>query len=208
MKTEDAKEIIACLPKGRTVYPYHRDRYAVQLLEFVVDGHRELRRVEEQLAHTADPNEQARLHAAFEDLDGYSAHAKAGEILHGLGFSDQELQTPYAEFSGGWRIRLHLAQALMSPCDLLLLDEPTNHLDLEAIMWLEGWLARFPGTVLVIAHDRAFLDACTDHTLYLSNQSGRMYSGNYSSCERQRAEYLEQQQALSSKREAQAAQGN
>ena len=77
------------------------------------------------------------MHAAFDDLDGNSAHAKAGEILHGLGFSDQELQTPYAEFSGGWRIRLHLAQALMSPCDLLLLDEPTNHLDLEAIMWLQ-----------------------------------------------------------------------
>lgn len=174
-------------------------------LEFVVDGHQRLREVEHQLERTSDANQQAALHVQFDDLDGYSAHARAGEILHGLGFAEQDFAKPYAAFSGGWRIRLHLAQALMNPCDLLLLDEPTNHLDLEAIMWLEGWLARFPGTVLVIAHDRAFLDACTDHTLYLSNQSGRMYSGNYSACERQRAEYLEQQQALRAKRDAQAA---
>jgi ATP-binding cassette subfamily F protein 3 len=174
-------------------------------LEFAVDGHHRLRQTEEALKHTSDPHEQARLHAAYDDLGGYSAHARAGEILHGLGFAEQDFEKPYAEFSGGWRIRLHLAQALMNPCDLLLLDEPTNHLDLEAIMWLESWLARFSGTVLVIAHDRAFLDACTNHTLYLSHQSGRMYSGNYSACERQRAEYLEQQQALGAKRDAQAA---
>jgi len=174
-------------------------------LEFVVDGHQRLREVERLLEQTGEAQAQAALHAQFDDLDGYAAHARAGEILHGLGFAEANFDKPYAAFSGGWRIRLHLAQALMNPCDLLLLDEPTNHLDLEAIMWLEGWLARFPGTVLLIAHDRAFLDACTDHTLYLSNQSGRMYSGNYSACERQRAEYLEQQQALRAKRDAQAA---
>jgi len=174
-------------------------------LAFVVDGDRRLREVEARLSHTEDPNLQARLHSEFDDLGGYTANARAGQILHGLGFSESEFERPYAEFSGGWRIRLHLAQALMSPCDLLLLDEPTNHLDLEAIMWLEGWLKRFAGTVLVIAHDRAFLDACTDHTLYLSGQSGRIYTGNYSSCEQQRAEYLSQQQALRARRDAQAA---
>lgn len=174
-------------------------------LAFVVDGDRRLREVETRLSHTKDPNLQARLHSEFDDLGGYTANARAGQILHGLGFSESEFERPYAEFSGGWRIRLHLAQALMSPCDLLLLDEPTNHLDLEAIMWLEGWLKRFAGTVLVIAHDRAFLDACTDHTLYLSGQSGRIYTGNYSSCEQQRAEYLSQQQALRARRDAQAA---
>ena len=174
-------------------------------LEYVVDGHAALRAVEKQLETCSDANKQAQLLTEYQDLGGYEAHARAGEILYGLGFAKDTFTKPFAEFSGGWRIRLNLAQALMSPCDLLLLDEPTNHLDLEAIMWLEGWLSRFDGTVLVIAHDRAFLDACTDHTLYLSNGSGRMYSGNYSSCERQRAEYLEQQMALNAKRDAQKA---
>lgn len=174
-------------------------------IEFVIDGDHRLREIETALAETTDPHSQARLHSEFEDLDGYSAHARAGEILHGLGFLEQDFNKPYTEFSGGWRIRLHLAQALMSPCELLLLDEPTNHLDLEAILWLENWLNRFQGTALIIAHDRAFLDACTDQTLYLSNQSGQLYRGNYSACERQRAEHLEQQQAMRVKRDAQAA---
>jgi len=174
-------------------------------LEYVVDGHKTLRAIEEQLTTCTDPSREAQLHANFQDLGGYEAHARAGEILHGLGFSQTDFDKSYAAFSGGWRIRLNLAQALMTPCDLLLLDEPTNHLDLEAIMWLEGWLARFEGTALVIAHDRAFLDASTDHTLYLSNQSGRLYSGNYSACERQRAEYLQQQMALTAKQATQKA---
>jgi ATP-binding cassette, subfamily F, member 3 len=174
-------------------------------LEYVVDGHAALRKTEHELAKCSEPNRQAQLLAEYQDLGGYEAHAKAGEILHGLGFAKDDFDKGYATFSGGWRIRLNLAQALMNPCDLLLLDEPTNHLDLEAIMWLESWLARFDGTVLVIAHDRAFLDACTDHTLYLSGQSGRLYSGNYSSCERQRAEYMEQQQAMGAKQAAQRA---
>jgi len=174
-------------------------------LAFVVDGDARVRDIEQRLHHTTDPENLARLHADYQDVGGYEAEARAGEILHGLGFTSTDFDKPYAAFSGGWRIRLNLAQALMTPCELLLLDEPTNHLDLEAIMWLEGWLTRFPGTVMVIAHDRAFLDACTDQTIYLSNQSGRLYNGNYSSCERQRAEHLEQQAAIRAKRDAQAA---
>lgn len=174
-------------------------------LEYVVDGHAELRRVEDRLETTTDPAALATLHTEYADLNGYEAHARAGEILYGLGFSGDEFDKPFAEFSGGWRIRLNLAQALMSPCDLLMLDEPTNHLDLEAIMWLENWLKRFQGTVLIIAHDRSFLDACTDHTLYLTAKSGRLYNGNYSSCERQRAEQMEQEAAMQSKQQAQAA---
>lgn len=178
-------------------------------LDYVVDGHRKLREVEAQLEATRDSEAQAlnhlELHTQYEDLGGYEAEAKAGEILSGLGFSTDDFSKPFADFSGGWRIRLNLAQALMSPCDLLLLDEPTNHLDLETIMWLEQWLKRFTGTVLIIAHDRAFLDASSDHTLYLSQRSGRLYSGNYSSCERQRGEQLAQEQAVQAKQQAQAA---
>ena len=174
-------------------------------LEYVVDGHQQLRKVEEALAHTQEPNKLAQLHADFQDLGGYEAHAKAGEIMSGLGFSSEDTNKPYREFSGGWRIRLNLAKALMTPCDLLLLDEPTNHLDLEAIMWLENWLMRFEGTILLIAHDRAFLDACASHTLYLTNRSGQLFTGNYSSCENQRAERMAQDLAVQVKVEAQAA---
>ncbi len=174
-------------------------------LDYVIDGHKALREVEAELAATTDPHALARLHAKVADLGGYEAEATAASILHGLGFKQADFAKPYAAFSGGWRIRLNLARALMTPCDLLLLDEPTNHLDLETIMWLERWLARFPGTVMMIAHDRSFLDACANHTLYLSHGTGKLYSGNYSSCERQRAEHLEQQKAAQAKRDAQAA---
>lgn len=195
------------MPAGWTVGYMEQEAEVTErpALEYVVDGHSELRRVEQKLHSTQDADQLAQLHVDFQDLGGYEAQARAGEILSGLGFAADELDKPYRAFSGGWRIRLNLAQALMTPCDLLLLDEPTNHLDLEAIMWLEGWLSRFPGTVIVIAHDRAFLDACADHTLYLANQSGQLYSGNYSACERQRVEQLEQEQAVRVKNEAQAA---
>ena len=129
--------------------------------------------------------------------------AKAGEILNGLGFDDQVVHEPYASFSGGWRIRLNLAQALMCPSDLLLLDEPTNHLDLEAILWLEGWLNRFPGAMLIIAHDRAFLDSTATSVMHLAGNGGKLYKGNYSAFERQRAAELERQQAIAAKHRAQ-----
>ncbi len=174
-------------------------------LEFVIDGDQELRATEAAIANTEDPERLAELHARLQDLGGYEATARAGEILYGLGFSSADLEKPFSAFSGGWRIRLNLAQALMARSDLLLLDEPTNHLDLETIIWLERWLLRFPGTVLIIAHDRAFLDACAQHTLYLSGNTGRLYAGNYSSCERQRAERAILEQARQTKQAQQAA---
>ena len=172
-------------------------------LDYVIDGDRELRRVEDQIAETEDPEKLANLYSLYEDLGGYQAMAKAGEILNGLGFDDQVVHEPYASFSGGWRIRLNLAQALMCPSDLLLLDEPTNHLDLEAILWLEGWLNRFPGAMLIIAHDRAFLDSTATSVMHLAGNGGKLYKGNYSAFERQRAAELERQQAMAAKHQAQ-----
>ena len=172
-------------------------------LDYVIDGDRELRRAEAQIADTEDPEKLANLYSRYEDLGGYQATAKAGEILNGLGFDDQAVHQPYASFSGGWRIRLNLAQALMCPSDLLLLDEPTNHLDLEAILWLEGWLNRFPGAMLIIAHDRAFLDSTATSVMHLAGNGGKLYKGNYSAFERQRAAELERQQAMTAKHQAQ-----
>ena len=173
-------------------------------LEYVIDGHQALRRVEAKIERTEEPNQLATLHGQYEDLGGYESHARAGEILYGLGFSQEDTGKPFREFSGGWRIRLNLAQALMAPSDLLLLDEPTNHLDLEAILWLEKWLKGYQGTLVFIAHDRAFLDSTATHVLHLAGGSGRSYQGNYSTFERRRMEQLEQEQSLQAKRDAQA----
>ena len=166
-------------------------------LEFVLDGHRALRRVEAELAAAdpeGEPERVAELHMRFDDLSGYQAAAQAGAILHGLGFTPGEFNKPHAAFSGGWRIRLNLARTLMAPADLLLLDEPTNHLDLEATLWLEGWLRRFPGTLMVIAHDREFLDRATAHSLHIEEGRATLYRGGYSAFERQRADALARQQ--------------
>ena len=134
-------------------------------LDYVIDGHHALRAVERRLA-VAEANREdlalATLHTQYADLGGHEAEARAGEILHGLGFQGSDFSRPFKAFSGGMRIRLNLGQALMAAADLLLLDEPTNHLDLETTLWLESWLARYPGTLLVIAHDRAFLDGVCD----------------------------------------------
>jgi ATP-binding cassette, subfamily F, member 3 len=176
-------------------------------LEYVMDGHRELRRVEHHIADAErrdDALELARLHGRFADLGGYEAQARAGEILNGLGFSGTEFQKPFSAFSGGWRIRLNLAQSLMAPADLLLLDEPTNHLDLDTTLWLESWLGRFAGTLLIIAHDRDFLDAVTDHIFHIHDGRADSYRGNYSSFERQRAEALSHQLAAFEKQQAEA----
>ena len=188
------------------------DESSRSALDYVIDGDVELRKVEAQIAEAEQAGnaqdagdaaaQLATLHMRLEDLQGYDAQARAAEILHGLGFSQEELHKPYHQFSGGWRIRINLARALMCPSDLLLLDEPTNHLDLEAIFWLEGWLKKFQGTVLLIAHDRQFLDNCCDVTVYLTAKSGRLYSGNYSSCERQRAEHAAAQQSAEARRMA------
>ncbi len=175
-------------------------------LDYVLDGHKPLRRVQRKLAHAERKGENlelAHLHAEYADVGGYEAEAQAGEILHGLGFAGVDFQRPFRDFSGGWRIRLNLAQALMSPCDLLLLDEPTNHLDLDTTLWLESWLQRFAGTLLIIAHDRTFLDAVTDHTLHLEHGHINTYRGNYSSFERQRADALAHQQTAYAKQQVQ-----
>ncbi len=177
-------------------------------LDYVIDGHRELRRAEQKLAQAearGDDMAIARCHSLLEDLGTYEAEARAGEILHGLGFKGSELTKPFAAFSGGWRIRLNLAQALMKPADLLLLDEPTNHLDMEATLWLETWLQRFPGTLLVIAHDRDFLDNVAGVTVHLHHGKADTYKGNYSSFERQRAEAMVLQQAAYKKQQREIA---
>lgn len=172
-------------------------------IDFVIDGHKALRDTEKSIAETQDPVKLANLYSRYDDQGGYQAAARAGEILYGLGFNVEETIKPYRDFSGGWRIRLNLAQALMAPSDMLLLDEPTNHLDLEAILWLENWLKRFQGALLIIAHDRAFLDSTVTQVLYLAGAEGKFYKGNYSSFERQRSEELEREQAMAVKHQMQ-----
>ncbi len=142
------------------------------------------------------------LHGRFGEIDGYTAPARAAQMMAGLGFSDAQLTLPVSSFSGGWRMRLNLARTLMSRSDLLLLDEPTNHLDLDAILWLEDWLKQYAGTLVLISHDRDFLDAITDHILHVENQKLILYTGNYSTFEQTRAERLAQQQQAFEKQQA------
>jgi len=177
-------------------------------IEYALDGNVGLRRVERGLAEAEaarDHDRLAALHAEYEQLEGYSARSRAARILAGLGFSNADLERPVAEFSGGWRMRLNLAQALLSPSDVLLLDEPTNHLDLDAVFWLEEWLRRYEGTVLLISHDREFLDATVDAICHLEARTLRLYKGNYSDFERQRAAFLAAQQATFDKQQRQIA---
>ncbi|MBZ0086577.1 MAG: ABC-F family ATP-binding cassette domain-containing protein [Thermomonas sp.] len=147
----------------------------------------------------------AQAHHRLEEVNGYDGTARAGRLLHGLGFPAETHEKPVADFSGGWRVRLNVARALMTPSDLLLLDEPTNHLDLDAVVWLEEWLKRYDGTLLVISHDREFLDNVTTHILHLHEGSAKLYSGNYTDFERQRAEHLRQQQIAHEKEQAERA---
>jgi ATP-binding cassette subfamily F protein 3 len=141
-------------------------------------------------------------HQRIDAMAGYDGRARAGRLLHGLGFKPSDHERPVAEFSGGWRARLNLARALMAPSDLLLLDEPTNHLDLDAVLWLEQWLRRYPRTLMVISHDREFMDGTVDHVLHLEQGGARLYAGNYSDFERQRAERLAQQQSAHAREQA------
>jgi len=187
---------------------------AAPAIEFVQDGDAELRSIERDLAaaeaaHDADPHAGgeaiALLHHRFEAIGGYAARSRAATLLSGLGFPADRHTDPVASFSGGWRMRLNLAQALMCRSDLLLLDEPTNHLDLEAVLWLEEWLRAYPGTLIVISHDRDFLDRVVGHVLHIENESARLYRGNYSDFERARAAELERQQALAGSQQREAA---
>jgi len=169
-------------------------------LDYVLDGDNELRRLEQDIATALqDPEHNgeqlAHLYSDMENIHAYTAPSRAQQLLNGLGFAAGDDQRPVSDFSGGWRIRLNLAQALMCPSDLLLLDEPTNHLDLDATLWLEEWLKRYPGTLIIISHDRDFLDNIVDRIVNIEKQKLDNYSGNYSAFERQRAEKLAQQQA-------------
>lgn len=175
------------------------------IVEYVLDGDRELRATQaalEAAREAHDAHREAELHGAIEALDGYSAPARAAQLLVGLGFAQADLARPLSDFSGGWRMRVNLARTLFMPSDLLLLDEPTNHLDLDALLWLEQWLARYPGTLLLISHDRDFLDAVCDHIVHFDRQSLVLYRGNYSTFERTRAEKLALQQAEAAKQQA------
>jgi ATP-binding cassette, subfamily F, member 3 len=177
-------------------------------LDFAMDGDVELRRLQAQLEQAEvqqDGHRIAELHAALEAIGGYSAHARAAELLHGLGFTGEQQQAEVRSFSGGWRMRLNLAQALMCRSDLLLLDEPTNHLDLEAVLWLEQWLRSYPGTLLLISHDRDFLDAVVGAIVHIERRRLEYYRGSYSDFERQRAAKLAQQQALYEKQQRESA---
>ncbi len=173
----------------------HTDRIA---LDYVMDGHQDLRRVEKALAKAEEEDNHhliGSLHAELDAMDGYSVGIIAEKLLHGLGFAHTDLVRPVSDFSGGWRIRLNLAQALIRPSDLLLLDEPTNHLDLDATLWLEQWLKQYQGTLLFISHDRDFIDNVASHVMHVDHKKLNMYTGIYSDFERQRAEKLSQQQA-------------
>ncbi|WP_045860015.1 ATP-binding cassette domain-containing protein [Teredinibacter purpureus] len=169
------------------------DRKAI---DYIIDGDRPLRKLESDIENSVhDGAKLAQLYQQLEIIDGYTANTRAERLLHGLGFKTEDSQKTVKDFSGGWRIRLNLARALMCRSDLLLLDEPTNHLDLDATLWLEQWLKNYKGTLLIISHDRDFLDNLADSIVHIEHQKLNTYTGNYSSFERQRSERLAQQSA-------------
>ncbi|MCO4856685.1 ATP-binding cassette domain-containing protein [Herbaspirillum sp. WGmk3] len=181
-------------------------------IEYAIDGDAHLRQLEADLARAEaqpddkhDGNHIAELHTALADADAYTVRSRAEQLLLGLGFSLEQMARPVASFSGGWRMRLNLAQALMCPSDLLLLDEPTNHLDLDAIIWLEDWLKRYAGTLLIISHDRDFLDGVVNVIVHIDDRKLKRYSGNYSSFERQRSAQLELMAGMIEKQQRQRA---
>ncbi|KAF1041773.1 MAG: putative ABC transporter ATP-binding protein YheS [Herbaspirillum frisingense] len=185
------------------------DRAAI---EYAIDGDAHLRALQAELAEAEaqpdgahDGNRIAELHTALADADAYTVRSRAEQLLLGLGFSLEQMARPVASFSGGWRMRLNLAQALMCPSDLLLLDEPTNHLDLDAIIWLEDWLKRYEGTLLIISHDRDFLDGVVNVIVHIDDRKLKRYSGNYSSFERQRSAQLELMAGMIEKQQRQRA---
>ena len=181
---------------------------AQSALDYVMDGDKEFRQLEQELEQARlnqDGNLEATIINKIDSINGYSLPARAGELLHGLGFLQPQLSSAVKEFSGGWRMRLNLAQALISRADLLLLDEPTNHLDLDAVIWLQRWLKRFTGTLVLISHDRDFLDTVIGQILHIEHQKAKLYSGNYTAFERQRAEHLAQQDAQYQKQIKEAA---
>jgi ATP-binding cassette subfamily F protein 3 len=188
------------VPKGWVVASVAQETLADShaAIDFVLDGDKELRNIERALKVAHQNNDGARIAALYgqlEAIDGYTARSRAAQLLQGLGFQAEDEGRAVAEFSGGWRMRLNLSQALMCRSDLLLLDEPTNHLDLDAVIWLENWLLSYTGTLLLISHDRDFLDRITNNIVNIERQRVRAYKGNYSAFEKSRAAYLANQQS-------------
>ncbi|MBY5993052.1 ATP-binding cassette domain-containing protein [Ferrimonas balearica] len=181
---------------------------ACSALDYVLDGDQRYRALEQELGDAQSSGDGARIghaHDAFEAYHGYQVPARAAELLDGLGFSQHAQGQSVKSFSGGWRMRLNLARALLIPSDLLLLDEPTNHLDLDTLIWLEGWLKRYDGTLILISHDRDFLDAVVGEVVHVTQQQLHHYPGNYSQFERVRAERQAQQQAQYDKQQREKA---
>ncbi len=188
------------MPPGLEIAHVAQETPAVDYsaIEYVIDGDRELRQLQRQLelAEIQDDGiKLAELHNTLDLIGGYTANARASRLMNGLGFSAGQEQDPVKSFSGGWRMRLNLAQALMCRSDVLLLDEPTNHLDLDAVIWLQDWLCKYPGTLLLISHDRDFLDSIADHIIHIEQNKAEIYTGNYSAFEKMRAEKLALQQS-------------
>ncbi|MDP5035850.1 MAG: ATP-binding cassette domain-containing protein [Alishewanella sp.] len=195
------------LPAGWVIATVAQETPALDCsaLDYVLQGDEQLFPLLIKARSQCSESDLAAVHQQIEALDGYRAEAKAGILLAGLGFSGDAQQHPVKSFSGGWRMRMNLARALMKPADLLLLDEPTNHLDLDAVLWLEKYLTNYPGTLLLISHDRDFLDAVTDNIVHIERQTVTLYKGNYSQFERQRAEQLSQHQSNFEKQQRQVA---
>ena len=167
-------------------------------IDFVLDGDVELREIQHDIEKAENGNDGillATLHTHLDNIDGYTANVRANQLLAGLGFQKNDATRSINEFSGGWRMRLNLAKALMCRSDLLLLDEPTNHLDLDTIIWLESWLSAYRGTLLLISHDRDFLNNICTHIAHLEHKNIQLYTGNYTAFERIRSERLANQQS-------------
>jgi ATP-binding cassette, subfamily F, member 3 len=174
------------------------------ILDYVLAGDLVLTTVEAKIKRAEEKEafeDLAHFYVEYDDAGGYTAKPRASEILHGLGFSDEELQKPLSDFSGGWRMRVQLARCLFTPSDLLLLDEPTNHLDLETIVWLEKWLKQYPGSLILVSHDRDFLDHQVSHVAVLENMQCQLFKGNYETYEKRRAEQLALQQTMHEKQQ-------
>jgi len=197
----------ASIPASWTIATVAQETPALEIsaMDYVLQGDESLYPLLMLVRHAAADTDLVAVHHQIETLDGYRAEAKAGTLLDGLGFTGEMQQHSVKSFSGGWRMRLNLARALMQRAELLLLDEPTNHLDLDAVLWLEKYLSNFDGTLLLISHDRDFLDAVINNTVPIDNQTLNLYRGNYSQFERQRAEQMAQQQSMYEKQQRQVA---
>jgi len=188
------------MPPGLEIAHVEQETPAVSYaaIDYVIDGDKELRALQQQLEIAENQDEGlklAELHGHLDQIDGYTAESRASRLMNGLGFSAGQEQESVTSFSGGWRMRLNLAQALMCRSDILLLDEPTNHLDLDAVIWLQEWLCKYSGTLLLISHDRDFLDSIANHIVHIEQNKAEIYTGNYSAFEKMRAEKLAQQQS-------------